>query len=100
MPRLKSASGFNGLEIVASHGIKPRAVDTRAHDEQQDHGGRHHHLHAQDPHAWQDVRNVVSYVRNIAEGFAQADPPNAAHYRAREAAYVARLDALDAQIRP
>ena len=42
---------------------------------------------------------MVTYVRNIAEGFARADPPNAAHYRAREASYAARLDALDARIR-
>lgn len=99
MPRLKSASGFNGLEIVASRGIKPRAFDTHAHDEQEDHGGHHRHHHAEDPHAWQDVRNVVTYVRNIAEGFSQADPSYAAHYRARGATYVARLNALDAHIR-
>ncbi len=98
MPRLKSAAGFKGLEIVASRGIKPRSFDAHAHDERQEHEA-HAHDHAQDPHAWQDVGNAATYVRNIAEGFSKADPSNAAHYRAREATYVARLDALDARIR-
>lgn len=97
MPRLKSASGFKGLEFVASRGIKPRAFESHAPEGKQERGGHRHH--AEDPHAWQDVHNVVAYVSNIANGFARADPANAARYRARESAYVARLDELDAHIR-
>lgn len=98
MARLKSASGFKGLEIVASRGIKPRTFEPHTSAGTQERGGHHHH-HAEDPHAWQDVRHVVAYARNIANGFAKADPVNAAHYRAREATFVSRLDELDAYIR-
>ncbi|MBS7781411.1 zinc ABC transporter substrate-binding protein [Acidovorax sp. CCYZU-2555] len=99
LARLKRAAAFKGLEIVASQGIQPRALPASAHGS--DHGHKHAHAHAgtQDPHAWQDVRNAIVYVQNIARGLALADAPNADHYRARAADYVARLGALDARLR-
>lgn len=99
IPRLKESAGFKGLEIVASKGVKPRSFSHPAHGVR--HGGGHdHHRHEErDPHAWQDVRHVVVYVQNIANGLAEVDPINAPHYRARAAGYVARLNALDARIR-
>ena len=51
-----------------------------------------------DPHAWQSLANGVIYARNIAEGLAAADPAHAAAYRQRAQAYIARIEALDAQI--
>jgi len=98
MPRLKSASGFNGHEIVASRGVKARRFSSHAHEEKE-HSKGHHHHHEDDPHAWQDIRNVVVYVRSIAEGLAQVDPSNAAHYQRRSAAYIQRLEKLDGSIR-
>lgn len=54
------------------------------------------------PHAWMSARNALIYVDNIAAAFAEADPPNAATYRANAAAYKAELTAalepLKAQI--
>lgn len=97
LPRLKNASGFKGQEIVASRGIRPLALAEPGHGAKDHHG--HSHARAQDPHAWQDVRNVVVYVKNIEQGLAQADPSNGAYYRARAAEYVARLNALDASLR-
>lgn len=97
LPRLKKASGFKGQEIVASRGIRPLALAEPGHGAKNHHG--HSHARAQDPHAWQDVRNVVVYVKNIEQGLAQADPSNGAYYRARAAEYVARLNALDASLR-
>jgi zinc/manganese transport system substrate-binding protein len=55
--------------------------------------------HALDPHAWQDVANVRLYVGNIRDALAAADPDHKADYTARAQAYLARLDALDADIR-
>ncbi|WP_315123727.1 metal ABC transporter solute-binding protein, Zn/Mn family [Comamonas antarctica] len=103
LPRLKNAAGFGGVEIVAAQGIAPRAMPASAHGEHA-HGHAHGHAHAHahggaDPHAWQDVRNAIAYVGNIARGLAQADPANAARYRQRATGYVARLAALDAQLR-
>lgn len=97
MARLKTASGFKGLEVVASRGIKPRSL--AKHDHAHGRTESHHHHHAQDPHAWQDVKNVMGYVRNIADGLAQADQVNAAHFRSRAGAYESQLKALDLRIR-
>ena len=103
LPRLKKASGFKGQEIVASQGIQPRTLAETGHGGGHDHGHDHEHGHghggASDPHAWQDVKNAVAYVKNIAQGLSAADPSNAGRYRARASEYVARLEALDARIR-
>ncbi len=87
LDRLIDASDFNGMRVVATEGIEPIAFDD-AHD----HG-------AYDPHAWQSLRLAVTYVDNITAALAQADPANAADFYQRRAAYVAEIEALDAEIR-
>lgn len=112
LPRLKKASGFKGQEIVASQGIAVRTLpNSQGHNHGagagadkagHDHGHGHHHGHnhgPQDPHAWQDVRNAIVYVRNIAQGLVKADPANAAQYDQQARQYIARLTALDASLR-
>jgi len=111
MPRLAKSSGFSGLTVVASKGVTPRKFaeaggshdhDGHDHDHDHEHGhdhkGGHHHGDA-DPHAWQDLSNGVIYARNVAEGLAAADPARADAYRERARAYIARLRALDADVR-
>lgn len=51
-----------------------------------------------DPHAWQDVANAKVYVAEIRDALSAADPAGAEAYQANAAAYLARLDALDAEI--
>ncbi|KAF2989772.1 zinc ABC transporter substrate-binding protein [Methylocystis sp. MJC1] len=51
-----------------------------------------------DPHAWQDVANAKIYVTEIRDALAAADPAGAEAYQANAAAYLARLDVLDAEI--
>lgn len=51
-----------------------------------------------DPHAWQDVANAKIYVTEIRDALAAADPAGAESYKANAAAYLAKLDALDAEI--
>jgi len=53
----------------------------------------------QDPHAWQDVANAKVYVEAIREALTAADPEGAQVYKANADAYLAKLDALDAEIR-
>jgi len=48
-----------------------------------------------DPHIWFAVPNAAQMVANIRDAMAQADPANAAYYRANAAHYVSQLDALD-----
>ncbi len=47
-----------------------------------------------DPHFWFDPRNWRLTAQDLAERLAEFDPPNAAGYRARAAAYIEQLDLL------
>ncbi|MBI4504245.1 MAG: zinc ABC transporter substrate-binding protein [Chloroflexi bacterium] len=51
-----------------------------------------------DPHVWHDAQNAMHMVRAIRDALAQADPANAATYRANAERYLAELEALDAWI--
>jgi len=58
------------------------------------------HVHGEiDPHLWQNVRNVIAYVQLIRDTLIDADPENAAAYRANAEAYIDELDELDAYVR-
>ena len=48
-----------------------------------------------DPHWWQDPRNAIEAVAVIRDALIKADPKDAAGYRARAAAYTAKLRKLD-----
>ncbi|MFV0335538.1 MAG: metal ABC transporter solute-binding protein, Zn/Mn family [Tropicimonas sp.] len=97
MDRLVAASGTQATIITASDGITPLAFDAEGHDDHEGHDHGHDHG-AVDPHAWQDVVNVMIYVSNIERGLGAVDPDGAAAYAANAAAYVARLEALDGDI--
>ena len=85
--RLVKASGTRAPMIVATKGIKPRkAVDDHGHGDA-------------DPHAWQSAANAKLYVANIRDALAAADPAARDIYQANAAAYSAKLDALDAEVR-
>lgn len=87
--RLIASSGFSGVNVLATEGLTlRRAAPTPGHN----HG-------SQDPHAWQDARLAIGYLRNIERGLIRADAAGEAEYRARAAAAVARLEALDAWVR-
>jgi zinc/manganese transport system substrate-binding protein len=97
LDRLVRSSGYRGVVATASEGITPRAMaDDHSHSPGHSHGHDHG---AQDPHAWQDLRNGQAYIRNIAAALAQADAAGADIYRANAEAYLARLAALDAWVR-
>ena len=52
-----------------------------------------------DPHVWMDVRGWMSAVQVIADELAAFDPDHAEDYRANAAAYLDRLEELDAYVR-
>lgn len=83
--RLQRSAGFRGRRVVASTGVTPRTFQE---------GGRA----VTDPHIWQDPRNAVIMVANIAAGLVAADPARAEAYRAGAAAYTAEIKAVDAEI--
>ncbi len=92
--RLAKAAPFKGKAIVATAGVATLKAGA-------DHGHSHGHSHGEgpDPHCWQDVQRVRTYVANIAKGLTEADPPNAAHYRERAQAFDRRLVDLDAWVK-
>ncbi|TNF61854.1 MAG: metal ABC transporter substrate-binding protein [Burkholderiales bacterium] len=94
MPRLMKSSGFRGQHVVVSKGVQALKAEHR-----HDHGHAHHHHGHHDPHAWQDVRNAIVYVGNIADGLCQADAQGCDIYRDNARRYTARLQELDGQIR-
>ena len=50
------------------------------------------------PHIWFDPRNAKVMVANIVAALVAVDPPGASTYQARQRAYDAQLDTLDAEI--
>ncbi len=85
--RLIAVSATRAPIIVASRGVTPRS-GTRSRDDA-----------ASDPHAWQSVANAKIYVDNIRDGFVAADQNGKKNYEANAAAYLAKLDALDGEIK-
>jgi zinc/manganese transport system substrate-binding protein len=91
LERLVKASGTKAPIVIATKGIKPieRAGE---HDHDHDHGRA-------DPHAWQSVANAKIYVANIRDALIAADPAGKDAYLANAAAYLAKLDALEREVR-
>lgn len=88
--RLIKASATKAAMVVATKGVKPRKAAG-------DHG--HGHGDDADPHAWQSVENAKLYVANIRDALAAVDPAGKSVYEANAAAYLAKLDALDAEVK-
>jgi zinc/manganese transport system substrate-binding protein len=82
LPRLVQSAGSKARIIAATDGIAPRKLGSDA-----------------DPHAWQSVANAKTYVANISAALAAADPAGAEAYRTNATAYLAKLDALDREVR-
>ncbi|MGY3484360.1 zinc/manganese transport system substrate-binding protein [Bradyrhizobium sp. USDA 4011] len=86
MPRLQDASGFHGVLVTASAGVKPREMVE-------------HSTRVTDPHAWQDLQNGKIYVANIRDGLAKADPNDKATFETNAERLIAEIDKLDAEVR-
>jgi zinc/manganese transport system substrate-binding protein len=82
LPRLVQSSGGKAAIVTATAGIAPRRLGSEA-----------------DPHAWQSAANARIYVGNIRDSLIAADPAGAEIYRAGASAYLAKLEALDREVR-
>lgn len=91
--KLAKSAGYKGATVIASNGIKPRAMPAEEVPAKQDALDHHHDM---DPHAWQDPRNVIIYVNNIAKSLSNLDPAGANSYYKNSASYIQELEALDA----
>ena len=84
--RLVKASGNKAPMVTVSAGVKSRKMDEEGHK-------------VTDPHAWQSVANAKIYVANIRDGLIAADPQGRSTYETNVNAYLAKLDALEVEIR-
>ena len=82
LSRLVQSSGKKPTIVTATKGITPRKLGSEA-----------------DPHAWQSVANAKIYVANIRDALAAADASGSETYRANAESYLAKLDALDREMR-
>lgn len=89
MPRLIKSSGTKAPVVTATAGLKP--IETGTKD---DHGHAHGKI---DPHAWQSVDAVKTYIANIREGLIRIDPAGAETYGKNAARYLAELDSMKAE---
>ncbi len=90
----KVASLRDDLPVIdASAGITMLCAD-EGHDHEHGHEGE-----VLNAHVWLDPTLAMTQVQNIAEGLAAADPDNADAYRANAESYIARLTALNEEIK-
>src|SRR5215212_9062570 len=82
LPRLLQASGSKAPIVITTNGIATIRVGSDA-----------------DPHAWQSVANAKLYVANTRDALTASDPAGKASYEANASAYLAKLDALDAEVK-
>jgi zinc/manganese transport system substrate-binding protein len=101
LDRLTKAAAYEGPVIVATKGIKPLAMEEDKEKHGRDRGKEEHghHHEGKDPHAWQSLKNGLTYVKNIADGFCKADAAGCDAYRRNAEAYSAEITALDKQVR-
>jgi len=87
MNRLLKSANFKGEHVVVTKGIAPLKPSSPSHS----HGN-------QDPHAWQDVRNVLVYTKNITLGLCTVDQPGCLSYQTNAKRLTESLNALHREI--
>lgn len=96
MERLVATSGFKGETVIVSKEVKPRLWTGDADEAGElakDPQGR-----AIDPHAWQDPKNGILYVKAIVAGLSEADPAHKSDFEAKGATLAAELQAIDTRL--
>ncbi len=73
--------------VVVTEGVEPMSI----------HGGEYDGK--PNPHAWMSVANAKIYVKNIEQALAKHDPAHAESYHQNAAAYLAKLEAMDAKLK-
>jgi len=86
--------GEDAIVVPVSANIEPMAF--AGHDEGS--GDEHNHS-GPDPHVWFSIHNVEQWTENIESILAGADPTHAEMYETNASAYLAQLQALDAEIK-
>lgn len=98
LDRLIEASGTSASVAVLTDGITPIGMKAEFAEEEGREKAGHDHDDI-DPHAFQSIANARIYVKNIADAFCGADAEGCAAYEGNAAAYSAKLDALEAEVK-
>ena len=89
----KSMRTMDLLDLLGDRAKEEEIVEGMAHEEEEEEEGEVEY----DEHVWLSLRNAAYYVRLIKDQIAAIDPDNAEIYEANAAAYVAKLNDLDAR---
>jgi ABC-type Zn uptake system ZnuABC Zn-binding protein ZnuA len=81
--------------VVMTDGLHRELIHGEALHQREEAG--HDHVH--DPHVWLDPTLMANAVTNALRALQKADPANAELYAKNAAAYVAKLHALDAELK-
>ena len=85
LDKLYFASGSKAQRIVVSQGVTPRIFEDNPQEV--------------DPHAWQDVANVILYTQNVRDALAVIDPANKDLYESNAKNYIQQLQVLDGWVK-
>ncbi len=93
-------SFINPSLISCQFGVEPDHSDKHEdHDDEDVAEVGDHHEHGEfNPHIWLEPKRAIQQVENIRDGLIAVDPAGTADYTANAAAYIAELEALDAEI--
>jgi len=93
-PLVKNAGGPSLRVVTTSTGI---GLIGDAHIPEDDHA-REEPTAGGNPHVWLDPTNAATMIRHITEALIQSDPDHGDDYRRNQAAYITRLDRLQAEL--
>lgn len=98
---VKEEEIVEGMEHEHEHENEDEDEDhDHEHEDAEDHEHDHEHEEIEyDEHVWLSLRNATVLCGKIAEAIETLDPDNAALYQANAAAYIQKLNALDAEYR-
>jgi zinc/manganese transport system substrate-binding protein len=85
LDKLYTASGSKAQGVVVSQGVIPRTMEDNPQET--------------DPHAWQDVTNVILYTQNVRDALSNIDPAHKDLYRSDAKNYIQQLQELDAWVK-
>ncbi|RWA70721.1 zinc ABC transporter substrate-binding protein AztC [Mesorhizobium sp.] len=100
LQRLVDASATKASIVTLTNGVtpidfKPEFADADAAEGAGTSGGKT----GTDPHAFQSIANAKIYVKNVVDAFCTADAEGCDSYKANAAAYTAKLDALEGEVK-
>lgn len=103
-PKLPVVDASSGVTLLTEDGMDEYVDDHDAdeHDDHDDHDEDdhgHHHAGEANAHIWLDAQNAILMVNNLADGLISAMPSYQEQIEANRAAYVARLTALDTELK-